>query len=145
MFKCKWFLGGGCCCWNTTTINLWRQWTFKRGAQHFEVCDYVQPRIHSLHRQWAWAGTALLLRAEPAGDWGHVASLCKELFCRLTMTNMISIARATEDSRYPSKHEVNAMAKRLVECYPMVKDRSSNSDWVSSFLSQLLVFDVAKM
>ncbi|KAF7641892.1 hypothetical protein LDENG_00269040 [Lucifuga dentata] len=30
---------------------------------------------------------------------------------------MISIAKATEDSKYPSKHEDNAMAKRLVEYY----------------------------
>ncbi|KAJ8414966.1 hypothetical protein AAFF_G00024890 [Aldrovandia affinis] len=55
----------------------------------------------------------------------HSVALSKELLCRLirnTMTNMISIARATEDSRYPSKHEVNAMAKRLVEYYPMIKD-----------------------
>ncbi|CAB1440599.1 unnamed protein product [Pleuronectes platessa] len=42
---------------------------------------------------------------------------------------MISIARATEDSRYPTKHEVNAMAKRLVDYYPMIKDRSSNNEW----------------
>ncbi|XP_033999488.1 uncharacterized protein LOC117493165 [Trematomus bernacchii] len=51
--------------------------------------------------------------------------LSKELFCRLirnTMTNMISIARASEDCRYPSKHEVNTMAKRLVEYYPMIKN-----------------------
>ncbi|CAL8291699.1 unnamed protein product [Gadus morhua 'NCC'] len=54
-----------------------------------------------------------------------VVVLSKELFCRLirnTMCNMISIARATEDARYPTKPEVNAMAKRLVEYYPMVKD-----------------------
>lgn len=51
--------------------------------------------------------------------------LSKELFCRLirnTMTNMISIARALQESRYPSKHEVDSMAKRLVEYYPMLKD-----------------------
>ncbi|XP_056232247.1 uncharacterized protein LOC130169477 isoform X2 [Seriola aureovittata] len=62
----------------------------------------------------------------------HNVTLSKELFCRLirnTMTNLISIARATEDSRYPTTHEVNAMAKRLVEYYPMIKDRSSNSEW----------------
>ncbi|KAF7644113.1 hypothetical protein LDENG_00227740 [Lucifuga dentata] len=62
----------------------------------------------------------------------YAMALSEELFCRLirnTMTNMISIARATEDSRYPSKHEVNAMAKRLVEYYPMIKGRSSNSEW----------------
>nr|XP_040046992.1 uncharacterized protein LOC120827894 isoform X1 [Gasterosteus aculeatus aculeatus] len=45
------------------------------------------------------------------------------------MTNMISIARATDDSRYPTKHEVNAMAKRLVDYYPMIKDRSSDNEW----------------
>lgn len=69
----------------------------------------------------------------------HVEPLSKELFCRLirnTMTNMISIARATEDSRYPSKHEVNALAKRLVEYYPMIKRRCG--EWVSSFRSLLL-------
>lgn len=62
-----------------------------------------------------------------------VEPLSKELFCRLirnTMTNMISIARATEDTRYPSKHEVSAMAKRLVEYYPMIKGR--DGEWVSS-------------
>lgn len=72
----------------------------------------------------------------------HNVTLPKELFCRLirnTMTNMISIARAAEDSRYPTTHEVNAMAKRLVEYYPMIKDRSSNNEWVSRFLSLLLV------
>ncbi|KAI4801530.1 hypothetical protein KUCAC02_019424 [Chaenocephalus aceratus] len=60
------------------------------------------------------------------------APLSKELFCRLirnTMTNMISIARASEDCRYPSKHEVGTMAERLVENYPMIKNRSSKDDW----------------
>ncbi|KAG8013679.1 hypothetical protein GBF38_022160 [Nibea albiflora] len=47
------------------------------------------------------------------------------------MTNMISIARATEDCIYPTKHVVNAMAKRLVDYYPMTKDKSSNSEWIS--------------
>ncbi|KAL7406521.1 hypothetical protein ABVT39_021316 [Epinephelus coioides] len=59
-----------------------------------------------------------------------VEPLSKELFCRLirnTMTNMISIARAIEDTRYPSKHEVNTMAKRLVEYYPMIKGRDAGS------------------
>ncbi|KAJ8332254.1 hypothetical protein SKAU_G00427370 [Synaphobranchus kaupii] len=49
--------------------------------------------------------------------------LSKELFCRLirhTMTNMVSIARVADDSRYPSRFEVDAMAKRLVEYYPML-------------------------
>ncbi|KAJ8408936.1 hypothetical protein AAFF_G00247540 [Aldrovandia affinis] len=73
----------------------------------------------------------------------HSVALSKELLCRLirnTMTNMISIARATEDSRYPSKHEVNAMAKRLVEYYPMIKDRSSssNTEWVLDELRRII-------
>ncbi|XP_062422198.1 uncharacterized protein LOC119219433 [Pungitius pungitius] len=54
----------------------------------------------------------------------NIVELSKELFCRLirnTMCNMIAIARATEDARYPTKPEVNAMAKRLVEYYPMVQ------------------------
>ena len=60
-------------------------------------------------------------------------TLSKELFCRLirnTMTNMIAIARASEEFRYPSKHEVISMAKRLVEYYPMIKDKSSDNVWV---------------
>uniref|UniRef100_A0AAV2K6R9 Uncharacterized protein n=1 Tax=Knipowitschia caucasica TaxID=637954 RepID=A0AAV2K6R9_KNICA len=59
------------------------------------------------------------------------ADMSKELFCRLirnTMTNMISIARALQDSRYPSKHEVDTMAKRLVEYYPMLKG-TSGDEW----------------
>ncbi|XP_053344385.1 uncharacterized protein LOC128514611 isoform X2 [Clarias gariepinus] len=44
------------------------------------------------------------------------------------MTNMISIARASSDDyKYPTKHEVIAMAKRLVEYYPMIKDKSTGS------------------
>lgn len=65
--------------------------------------------------------------------------LSKELRCRLvrnTMTNMVSILRATveaEDVRYPSKEEITAMAKRLVEYYPMLQDKPGGSkhSWVS--------------
>ncbi|GAA6091544.1 uncharacterized protein LOC113092607 isoform X2 [Tachysurus ichikawai] len=64
------------------------------------------------------------------GKEGEV-TLSKELFCHLirnTMTNMISIARASSDDyKYPTKHEVIAMAKRLVEYYPMIKDKSTGS------------------
>ncbi|XP_062409433.1 uncharacterized protein LOC134100324 isoform X1 [Sardina pilchardus] len=59
-------------------------------------------------------------------------TLSKELYCRLvrnTMTNMIAIACASQDSRYPTKHKVTSMAKRLVEYYPMIKDNSSDSVW----------------
>lgn len=73
------------------------------------------------------------------GKEGDV-TLSKELFCRLirnTMTNMISIARASSDDyKYPTKHEVIAMAKRLVEYYPMIKDKSTGSrhEWVSDII-----------
>ncbi|KAG8013702.1 hypothetical protein GBF38_022328, partial [Nibea albiflora] len=57
------------------------------------------------------------------------SAMSKELRCRLvrnTVTSMISILRAShqgEELRYPSKHEVTAMAKRLVEYYPMLQDK----------------------
>ncbi|RXN37991.1 Pol poly [Labeo rohita] len=64
------------------------------------------------------------------GKKGDV-TLSEELFCRLiqnTMTNMISSARASlDDYKYPTKHEVIAMAKRLVKYYAMIKDKSSGS------------------
>ncbi|XP_078142061.1 uncharacterized protein LOC144539838 [Centroberyx gerrardi] len=55
--------------------------------------------------------------------------MSKELRCRLvrnTVTSMISILRASlqgEEVRYPSKHELTAMAKRVVEYYPMLQDK----------------------
>ncbi|XP_066533784.1 uncharacterized protein [Hoplias malabaricus] len=59
-----------------------------------------------------------------------VCSLSKELRCRLvrnTVTNMVSIIRATtSEFMYPSKNDVQAMAKRLVEYYPMLRDNSAN-------------------
>ncbi|CAI5677934.1 unnamed protein product [Oreochromis niloticus] len=67
--------------------------------------------------------------------------LSKELFCRLarnTMANMISIARAAEDSRYPSKHEVDAMAKRLMEYYPMLKETCGEWEHVAKKLMKRL-------
>ena len=47
---------------------------------------------------------------------------------------MISILRASqqgEELRYPSKHEVTAMAKRLVEYYPMLQDKDEPIKHVS--------------
>ncbi|KAF1384392.1 hypothetical protein PFLUV_G00119660 [Perca fluviatilis] len=55
--------------------------------------------------------------------------MSKELRCRLvrnTITSMISILRASEQGeevRYPSKHEVTSIARRLVEYYPMLQDK----------------------
>ncbi|KAL7402141.1 hypothetical protein ABVT39_010360 [Epinephelus coioides] len=54
--------------------------------------------------------------------------MSKELRCRLvrnTVTSMISILRASqqgEEVRYPTRHEITAMARRLVEYYPMLQD-----------------------
>ena len=48
--------------------------------------------------------------------------------------SMISILRASqqgEELRYPSKHEVTAMAKRLVEYYPMLQDKDEPIKHVS--------------
>ncbi|XP_028298709.1 uncharacterized protein LOC114461057 [Gouania willdenowi] len=48
----------------------------------------------------------------------------KDLRCRLirnTVTGMIAMKRASEDDfKYPGSHELTAMAKRLVEYYPML-------------------------
>lgn len=65
------------------------------------------------------------------------SAMSKELRCRLvrnTVTSMISILRAShqgEELRYPSKHEVTAMAKRLVEYYPMLQDKDEPIKHVS--------------
>lgn len=58
---------------------------------------------------------------------------------RNTVTSMISILRAsqqgdrTKEVRYPSKHEVTAMARRLVEYYPMLQDKDKTMKHVSDF------------
>lgn len=63
--------------------------------------------------------------------------MSKELRCRLirnTMTSMIAILRAKGDGeshRYPSKPEITAMAKRIVQYYPMLQDQGIKNTWVS--------------
>lgn len=80
----------------------------------------------------------------------HECTMSKELRCRLvrnTMTSMISILRANDmqdrcDAKYPSREEVSAMSKRLVEYYPMLQDKdSTKKPWVgfSSSLSKVVV------
>ncbi|KAI4826204.1 hypothetical protein KUCAC02_021845 [Chaenocephalus aceratus] len=66
--------------------------------------------------------------------------MSKDLRCRLirnTMTSMIAILRAKGDKdsdRYPSKPEVTAMAKRIVQYYPMLQDRGSKKTlWVTVY------------
>ncbi|KAF7646905.1 hypothetical protein LDENG_00180730 [Lucifuga dentata] len=51
---------------------------------------------------------------------------------------LTTLREPQEDTKYPSKHEVNAMAKRLVEYYPMIKDRSSNSEWQEHIAKKLM-------
>ncbi|KAL7833760.1 hypothetical protein AOLI_G00287570 [Acnodon oligacanthus] len=68
----------------------------------------------------------------------------KELRCRLvrnTLTNMVSIVRATTtEVMYPSKNDVQAMAKRLVEYYPVLRENSVNCKhtWVMDELRCIL-------
>ncbi|XP_039908514.1 uncharacterized protein LOC120747007 [Simochromis diagramma] len=65
--------------------------------------------------------------------------MSKELRCRLirnTMTSMIAILRAKGDGeshRYPSKPEITAMAKRIVQYYPMLQDQGIKNTWVTVY------------
>ena len=55
---------------------------------------------------------------------------------------MISVLRATvEELAYPSKRDIIAMAKRLMEYYPMLRDRSvvCKYEWVSNVLFYLVL------
>ncbi|KAJ4935911.1 hypothetical protein JOQ06_017438 [Pogonophryne albipinna] len=69
-----------------------------------------------------------------AGEEGNYV-LSKDLRCRLirnTVTSMISIKRAAgDDFNYPCSRELTVMAKRLIEYYPMLRDRSqtSRAEW----------------
>ncbi|KAI7789478.1 hypothetical protein IRJ41_007726 [Triplophysa rosa] len=70
--------------------------------------------------------------------------LSKELRCRLvrnTVTSMISILRASlqgKEVRYPPKHEVTAMAKRIVEYYPILQDKDNSMKHVMGELCRIL-------
>ncbi|KAI4796470.1 hypothetical protein KUCAC02_026972 [Chaenocephalus aceratus] len=69
-----------------------------------------------------------------AGEEGDYV-LSKDLRCRLirnTVTSMISIKRAAgDDFNCPCSRELTVMAKRLIEYYPMLRDRSqtSRAEW----------------
>lgn len=63
--------------------------------------------------------------------------MSKELKCRLvrnTVTSMVSLLRASQGQmeRYPSKTEITAMAKKVVEYYPMLQDNDASVKHVSS-------------
>ncbi|XP_029966657.1 uncharacterized protein LOC115402283 [Salarias fasciatus] len=73
------------------------------------------------------------------GEEGNF-EMSKDLRCRLirnTMTSMIAILRAKGDGdsdRYPSKPEVTAMAKRIVQYYPMLQDKGSKkTSWITVY------------
>ncbi|KAL4006467.1 hypothetical protein ACER0C_000319 [Sarotherodon galilaeus] len=62
--------------------------------------------------------------------------MSKELRCRLvrnTITSMVSLLRASQGQmeRYPSKTEITAMAKKVVEYYPMLQDNDASVKHVS--------------
>lgn len=66
----------------------------------------------------------------------RTCQMSKEVRCRLirnTMTSMIKILRARGDQgsdRYPSKPEITAMAKRIVQYYPMLQHQGLKNTWV---------------
>ncbi|XP_028435567.1 uncharacterized protein LOC114556733 [Perca flavescens] len=72
-------------------------------------------------------------RAGQEGDY----TLSKDLRCRLirnTVTSMIAIKRAARDEfQYPCSRELTVMAKRLIEYYPMLRDKSAagGAEWES--------------
>ena len=72
------------------------------------------------------------------GKW----KLSKELSCKLvrnTITNMLSIVRASEDfNRYPTKEDLQTMARWLVSYYPMLADKLDIArPWVCIFTATL--------
>ena len=64
--------------------------------------------------------------------------MSKELCCRLirnTVTSMVAILRASlmgNQVKYPSKVEMRAMAQKIVDYYPMLRDRDTFMPSVSS-------------
>ena len=72
-----------------------------------------------------------------SGKWSQ-CKLSKDLFCRLirnTVTSMVAILRASsscQEQMYPSKREIQAVAEKIVDYYPMLQD-SSNTPYVSAF------------
>ncbi|KAM4585548.1 uncharacterized protein PAE49_004768 isoform 1-T1 [Odontesthes bonariensis] len=65
--------------------------------------------------------------------------MSKELCCRLirnTITSMVAILRASpmgEEIKYPSKVEMRAMAQKIVNYYPMLRDDNSNMPYVTIY------------
>ena len=70
--------------------------------------------------------------------FGASIFLSKDLFCRLirnTVTSMVVILHASsscQEQMYPSYSEIRAMAKKIVDYYPMLRD-SSDMPYASAF------------
>src|SRR4029434_8426935 len=64
--------------------------------------------------------------------------MSRELLCRLirnTVTSMVAILRAScsgQEQMYPSKNEIQAMAQKIIDYYPMLRD-SADMPYVSAF------------
>ncbi|KAK7886547.1 hypothetical protein WMY93_026168 [Mugilogobius chulae] len=77
----------------------------------------------------------LLLRNGKAKDF----NMSKELNCRLvrnTVTSMVAILRASalgKEVNYPSKLEIKAMSKKVVDYYPMLRDADPHMPYVTVY------------
>ena len=61
------------------------------------------------------------------------------------VTSMVAILRAScsgQEQMYPSKNEIQAMAQKIIDYYPMLRD-SSDMPYVSAFSSQLMYWGLA--
>ncbi|CAL8363056.1 unnamed protein product [Arctogadus glacialis] len=69
---------------------------------------------------------------------GSQCKMSKDLFCRLirnTVTSMVAIFRASsscQEQLYPSKREIQAVAEKIVDYYPMLQD-SSNTPYLTVY------------
>ncbi|XP_046873722.1 uncharacterized protein LOC124466093 isoform X1 [Hypomesus transpacificus] len=79
---------------------------------------------------------SVFFEKQRAGQEGNY-TLSKDLRCHLirnTVTSMIAIKRAARDDfQYPCIRELSVMAKRLIEYYPMLQDKSpaGGAEWES--------------
>ncbi|KAM7412343.1 hypothetical protein PAMA_022025 [Pampus argenteus] len=123
----------------------------RAAAQHKNLEDFLRMNHVSLRESMSYSTgmiyrnlgkSGLRVSCLGLGTWvtfgGQITDEVAEELMTLAYENGINLfdtaevyhaGKATEDCRYPTKHEVNAMAKRLVDYYPMIKGQSSNSEW----------------
>ncbi|XP_056465603.1 uncharacterized protein LOC130404742 [Gadus chalcogrammus] len=81
-----------------------------------------------------WFGASIL----NCSGKGSQCKMSKDLFCRLirnTVTSMVAILRASSschEQMYPSKREIQAVAEKIVDYYPMLQD-SSNTPYLTVY------------